>query len=192
MNRFQRRHPQPGAPAGVGLNLVGTTGRSPEEQQAETDRLAEEERFFEDQGDIGAASPGTTMAVLAHQWFTLAQQREASRLTQERFIKMQQAGRTIQRDGVLRQFQESGVELALVEEQIVEVLKDVGAREGIETALALLAAQHLNMVNDVSVRFPPITQAKLAFDAGFLPQGDAFKPEGEGSGSTPEEGSPEG
>lgn len=120
------------------------------------------------------SSRGTTMAVLAHGWFALDHQREASRMTYERIVELRKGGRELKTDTIVQQYAEAKEEILVLESQIVDLLEIVAAEDGDDPALSLLAASHMNLMNGLGVRFPLAIRARFAMEAGLS---DAPPPE---------------
>ena len=131
-------------------------------------QLKEAEAELADGAVEHEASRATTLAVLAHSWYALDHQREASRTTYQRSIELRKGGRDIKTDSLVQQYAEAKVEIAVVESQIVSLLETLADEEGEELALALLDHAHTNMMTGIGVRFPKAAQLRFAHDAGLL------------------------
>lgn len=123
------------------------------------------------------SSHATTLAVLAHSWFALDHQREASRVMYERTVELRRSGREAQTDAIVQQYAEAKAEITLVESQIVRLLAMMAEEDGEVVALALLGSTHMNMLNGIGVRFPVGVRDRLAVEAGIKADPEASETE---------------
>lgn len=136
------------------------------------------------------SSHATTMSVLAHGWFALDHQREASRMTYQRIVELRKGGRELKSDQIVQQYAEAKEEILVLETQIVELLSTVADEDDEGTALTILAASHMNLMTGVAVRLPEAVRDRFAQEAGLVdaPEGEK-DPEGagqEGEGKPPD------
>lgn len=136
------------------------------------------------EGAVGHdSSHATTMAVLAHGWFALDHQREASRMTYERIIELRKGGRELKTDAIVQQYAEAKQEILVLEGQIVKLLGVVADGDGEDVALTILGAQHMNLMTGISVRLPEATRDRFAHEADLIDE-DEKDPEATGEEST--------
>ena len=121
-----------------------------------------------DEGSVShESSRATTMSALAHSWFALDHQREASRTTYERTKELIKSGRDAKTNTIVQQYAEAKQEIILLETQVVSLLGTVADEDGDEAALALMATTHMNMMNGLGVRFPVPIRTRFAMEAGL-------------------------
>ena len=120
-------------------------------------------------GAVGhESSRATTMAVLAHGWYALDHQREASRVTYQRIIELRKGGRELKTDDIVKQYAEAKEEILVLESQIVGLLERIAEEDGEEVALGLLGASHMNLMNGLGVRFPEAIRTRFAWEADLI------------------------
>ncbi len=144
-----------------------------------------------DEGSVShESSKATTLSALAHSWFALDHQREASRMTYERIKELRKSGRDLKTDAIVQQYAEAKQEIIILETQIVDVLGTVADEDGDEAALALLGTTHMNMMNGLGVRFPVPIRVRFAMEAGLADAPPEENSEKETSGDEAPEAKP--